>query len=121
MNAETIKTCIDCGRRYYADAPWKIRCISCWKSSKQNGQPDVQVHWLRGRLDQAEARARFLQAENERLCRELARARPGRTTGLAGLDVRKWRWLAQTTHPDHHGGSPMATEIMQWLNAIRPR
>jgi hypothetical protein len=117
MNASSIsKVCPDCGDVFFVapEEGWKRRCFRCWRSDPHRSQPDATVKQLHDKLAQS-------QAEIDRLQRELARAGRGRATGLAGLDTRKWRWLAQTTHPDHHGGSPMATEIMAWLNAIRPR
>ena len=122
MNTRMV--CIECGATYHvpADETWKARCYRCWKDWKQHQQQqqqrqqhqgtnseDVVVQRLRARLD-------TLQIENGRLRQQLAR----RTTDVPALDTHRWRSFAQFIHPDRHGNSPVATEIMQWLNQLRP-
>lgn len=37
------------------------------------------------------------------------------------IPVDIWKWLAQLTHPDKHGGSDKANAAMVWLNENKPR
>jgi hypothetical protein len=119
--------CIECSTAYRVptDESWKVRCFRCWKQWKHQQQQHQQQHQHQqhqgtGPDDVTVQRLRAtlctLQIENERLRQQLARRSPA----LPALDAHRWRSFAQFIHPDRHGNSPVATEIMQFLNQLRP-
>ena len=110
------KTCPDCGKEFFADETWKVRCLGCWKAQKQRegsfssprdkGYKDLEIERLR------------LAVRELQDCLENARHQ---VTG--GLEVEEFkmnlRKIISLCHPDKHGNSETATDITIWLLGLK--
>jgi hypothetical protein len=91
LNEVSEQRCIECRAFFWAEEPWKVRCLPCWKRGKAADMAAALKH----------ATSRVAELE-----RRLARH---------NLDKVRVRQLLQLCHPDKHRGSPLATDVTRWL------
>lgn len=120
-----LNNCIDCGCDFFVEdneASWKRRCLNCFKRHAAERDSGIAVaqrtsaqQWQEVAA-QAKANLEAALEANKQLRHELEKER-GRP--LTAIDKTRLRQLIQLCHPDKHGGSPLASEVTQWLNKLR--
>lgn len=115
-----VKKCRDCGKDFYADTVWKVRCLSCWQRMKiRQAKPDFQIppktaetfadHHVRIK----DAELARLKVELAKLHFELATVQYTKQATMIPQDILSK--LIRLTHPDRYGGITMANEVTAWL------
>ena len=99
-----MRACRRCGQAFQPVRPHFHSCWRCWRADQLSAPADAASAVLR---------------ENERLRRENEHLRSLADQPKLGLDVATLRALVQLSHPDRHGGSPLAVRITQKLLQLR--
>jgi predicted nucleic acid-binding Zn-ribbon protein len=74
--------------------------------SRKVGELEREITELRWRRDQ-------LERDNLHLKSHVRQA-------TTAIPAAMWKKIAALCHPDKHSNSKAATEVMQWLNSVRP-
>lgn len=102
----TLRQCPGCGKHFDQEEPWMRYCAMCVADKKfRAGEWNTDTFLYR-----LFRTAQRQLAETQDVAVE--------ATG-ATLSRARVRQLLQLCHPDKHGGSKTATEITQWLLAIK--
>jgi len=121
----TRAVCIDCGKPFPRRSDYEQRCMICYKESKDYKLlvGDLCFEWAQRTLSGAEAQLvdvkRQLDVSNRKLSatKKKLSAKQGQT-GLSPVFLKK---LIMLSHPDHHDGSRVATEVTQQLLSLRSK
>lgn len=116
--------CRDCGHHFERreDEAWKVRCLDCFKKSKQRATAADNPWILRAAAAERQlAELRTQLAISQQTIRMLTVKKPVPVSSVERELAENWRALAQLTHPDKHGGSQGANRVSQWLNSVKGR
>lgn len=96
----TWSTCRGCGKRFWREPgeTWKVRCVTCWRASKNVGA--IELSLARERIAMLEAEIQFLRERK-------------------GIPAEMLSRLIRLCHPDRHGGNDASTVATQWLLGLR--
>jgi hypothetical protein len=104
--------CEECGDFFRREPSehWKTLCLDCWKESKRH-----EVEELREENEELKEANEYLRLRLRQL-----EDRPANNYQQHLSDyLRVYPLLVKLAHPDRHGGSHEAHEVLVWCNRLR--